>query len=64
MIIVPRNVYAGGTHDITLRVSDGKNYTEEITHRLIGPMGASQPSTPASKSNTPTNTIGSEAGHG
>lgn len=67
LIIVPRDVYTGGTHDITLRVSDGKDYTEEITHRLIGPMGTSRASPPG-KSAAPTNAstpaAGSEAGHG
>ncbi len=43
LIIVPRNIFRSGTYDIQLRVSDGAEYQEVITHRLIGPKNTGNP---------------------
>jgi cytochrome c oxidase accessory protein FixG len=38
LIALPRAAFAGGTHDIRLRVSDGKQFRREFTYRLLGPV--------------------------
>jgi cytochrome c oxidase accessory protein FixG len=37
MIAVPRSVFVDGRYDVRLRVTDGGEFTEELTYRLLGP---------------------------
>jgi cytochrome c oxidase accessory protein FixG len=36
-IAVPQSVFEDGKFDITLRISDGEDFSEEMTYRMLGP---------------------------
>jgi cytochrome c oxidase accessory protein FixG len=36
-IAVPQSVFEDGKYDITLRISDGADFSEEMTYRMLGP---------------------------
>lgn len=37
MVSVPRSVFVDGRHDIRLHITDEKDFSEELTYRLLGP---------------------------
>ncbi len=39
-VVLPKSAFAGGQHEIRLRVSDGADFTSELTYNLLGPTGA------------------------
>jgi polyferredoxin len=40
-IAVPQSVFEDGKYDITLRVSDGADFSKELTYRMLGPYTSS-----------------------
>jgi cytochrome c oxidase accessory protein FixG len=42
LVTLPRSVFRDGTCEITVRVSDGKAFTQERPYRLLGPQGGAE----------------------
>jgi len=40
LITLPRAAFRNGRHDVALRISDGRQFDEELTYRLLGPHGS------------------------
>ncbi len=38
-VMLPRSAFHGGERAITVRVSDGQRFTEDVPYRLVGPEG-------------------------
>ncbi len=57
LIVLPRSAFSKGVCDITLHVSDGAGFEQEIPCRLLGPAGSGKPSGgKAAGTGTQTNT--------
>lgn len=42
-VLLPRDAFTNGQHEIRLTISDGAQFTQEVTHQLLGPTGGSAP---------------------
>jgi cytochrome c oxidase accessory protein FixG len=43
-VLLPREAFVNGQHALRLTISDGANFTQEVTHQLLGPNLGSPPS--------------------
>lgn len=45
LVVLPRDAFRGGHHDVRVRVSDDAGFTKEIEHRVLGPAGGASAAT-------------------
>ncbi len=61
LIVVPRSAFTAGICNITLHISDGSGFQQDIPCRLLGPSGSAAASTPGPKQ-PPAGIIGQRGG--